>query len=123
MDAEQIAEALGGKRYGTGFMCSCPAHNDKTPSFSVKDVDEKTLFHCFAGCSQSEVIEALRNLGLWRTSKNYTYNKLAQKNNSEIRHAKLVIQLARGDLNRGEFSQTDLPTVEKAKAILDKNYG
>ena len=49
------------------FVACCPAHDDKTPSLSLTDVGDKVLFHCFAGCSQAEVIEALRIRGLWHT--------------------------------------------------------
>ncbi len=43
----------------------CPAHSDRTPSFSVKESGGKVLVHCFAGCSQTRVIEALKRRGLW----------------------------------------------------------
>lgn len=67
IDAEQIAFALDkGHRVGPNrYMACCPAHSDKTPSFSITQTSEKVLLYCFAGCSQGEVIEALRGLGLW----------------------------------------------------------
>src|SRR5580698_3256507 len=43
----------------------CPSHNDRHPSCDVTDAAGRTLFCCRAGCSQSEIIEALRNRGLW----------------------------------------------------------
>ncbi len=62
-----MAEALGGaRRNGDGYMCRCPAHDDKTPSLSVDDADGgKVLVRCFAGCEQSAVIAALKTEGLW----------------------------------------------------------
>ena len=123
MDAKMIAEALDGKKCGNGYMCCCLVHDDKTPSLSVKDVDGKTLVHCFAGCSQTEVIESLRSMGLWHTSPNQKYAALTQQRTAEVEHAKLIIQLARGDVARNEFNQADLPTVEKAKAVLEKYFG
>ncbi len=64
--ASEIAKALHGKRNAGGWMVKCPAHNDKNPSLSVSDGGEgKTLFHCFAGCSQDAVIDGLRAKGLW----------------------------------------------------------
>ena len=66
MIAERIARALGGRRAGTGWTARCPAHNDGTPSFSIRDAGQhKVLVHCHAGCSQESVITALRALGLW----------------------------------------------------------
>lgn len=63
---EQIALACGGaKRTLRGFVCRCPAHEDKTPSLSIGySSDGKMLVHCFAGCDQRSVIDALRCLGL-----------------------------------------------------------
>ncbi len=65
MNAEHIAEALGGRPSGAGFMARCPAHEDRNPSLSLKDADGKVLAHCFAGCEQSAVVGALRALELW----------------------------------------------------------
>jgi hypothetical protein len=65
MTAEEIAKALGGKRCGTGFVCRCPAHQDRTPSLSIRDGDRTTLLvHCHAGCDPRDVLAALRALGL-----------------------------------------------------------
>lgn len=51
-------------RRGWGAV-HCPAHSDPSPSFSVKEKDGRVLVHCFAGCDQSNVIDALREKGLW----------------------------------------------------------
>ncbi len=48
-----------------GKMLHCPAHDDQTPSFSVRLDPGRLLFHCFSGCSQKEVLYQLRLLGLW----------------------------------------------------------
>ena len=64
--AEAIAEALKGRRSGKGWMARCPAHPDTTPSLSINETPtRKVLVKCFAGCSQAEVIAALRRRGLW----------------------------------------------------------
>jgi|ERR1017187_1735973 hypothetical protein len=65
MTADFIARALGARRSGSGWMAKCPAHEDNGPSLSICDRDAKLLVHCHAGCSQLEVIEALRARGLW----------------------------------------------------------
>jgi hypothetical protein len=47
-------------------MAQCPAHKERTGSLSVSDGrDGKILVHCFGGCGQREVIDALREQGLW----------------------------------------------------------
>ena len=38
------------------WMACCPAHEDKSASLSIRHADEKTLIHCFAGCSVHEVV-------------------------------------------------------------------
>ncbi len=66
MTAESIATALGGRRVGNGWIARCPAHDDRTPSLSILDADDRTvLVHCHAGCEQDAVIAALRSRGLW----------------------------------------------------------
>ncbi|NCC59729.1 MAG: hypothetical protein EOM12_02110 [Verrucomicrobiae bacterium] len=51
----------------------CPAHDDKTPSLSVKLLQDGTqvLLHCFGGCETSDV---LSRIGL-KMSDTYLYNK------------------------------------------------
>ena len=64
--AETIAKALGGRKAGGGWTARCPAHDDRTPSLSIRDADEnKVLVRCHAGCDQERVIAALRGRGLW----------------------------------------------------------
>ena len=47
------------------YVACCPAHEDRNPSLSITESETKLLVHCFAGCTQAEVIEALSALGLW----------------------------------------------------------
>jgi putative DNA primase/helicase len=66
VNAETIARALGGRRIGTTWTARCPAHDDRTPSLSIRDADgSKVLVRCHAGCGQERVIDALRGRGLW----------------------------------------------------------
>jgi len=60
----EIVERLGGEWRNGGGMCRCPAHDDRTPSLSVRPGEKRLLFHCFAGCETREVICALRALRL-----------------------------------------------------------
>jgi hypothetical protein len=62
--ARTIVERLNGTwRQGKG-MCCCPAHDDRTPSLSVTLGRKAILFHCFAGCSNEDVIAALDRQGV-----------------------------------------------------------
>jgi RecA-family ATPase len=66
MSPEEFAEKLGRpKRNGRDWTCLCPAHDDHDPSLSIAERDGRLLFVCRAGCSQDNVIDALRSRGLW----------------------------------------------------------
>jgi putative DNA primase/helicase len=66
MNAEIIAKALRGSRAGAGWVARCPAHDDRTPSLSLRDAGSGiVLVRCHAGCEQEDVIAALRSRGLW----------------------------------------------------------
>jgi hypothetical protein len=38
MTAETIAKTLGGRKAGSGWAARCPAHDDRTPSATVRTV-------------------------------------------------------------------------------------
>jgi hypothetical protein len=47
------------KKCAGGWIDSCPAHDDKNPSLSIKETsDGVLLLKCFAGCSFEQIIEA-----------------------------------------------------------------
>jgi putative DNA primase/helicase len=66
MRAEDIANALGGKRSGRQYACRCPAHEDSSPSLIVFDGRECVQVRCMAGCANDDVIAALRKRGIWQ---------------------------------------------------------
>lgn len=69
LTAEEIAHALGGKRNGShGWKAQCPAHTDSDPSLGLTQEGDRCLVHCYAGCSNEAVIDALRARGLWGTT-------------------------------------------------------
>lgn len=70
--AERIAKTLGGRKAGGGWTARCPAHDDRNPSLSIRDVNGKVLVRCHAGCEQTNVIAALRKRGLWTASRSRT---------------------------------------------------
>ncbi len=42
-----------------GYTALCPAHSDTNPSLSVKELDDRIVIHCFAGCEFSAILKAL----------------------------------------------------------------
>lgn len=42
------------------WIACCPAHADKSPSMTIREVEEgKVLVHCFAGCGIDEIVGAV----------------------------------------------------------------
>ena len=66
MSAEGIANVLGARKVGAGWLARCPAHDDQNPSLSIKEGEGgRALVYCHAGCDQERVIRALKLRGLW----------------------------------------------------------
>ena len=49
------------RRTGNGqFIACCPAHDDRSPSLSIRDVgDGRILLNCLAGCATEDVLGAI----------------------------------------------------------------
>lgn len=61
MTAAALLDRLDGVRAnGPGrWMARCPSHPDKSPSLSIREVDDRTLVHCFGGCEVHDVLGAV----------------------------------------------------------------
>ena len=47
------------RRSGGGWVACCPAHEDRSPSLSVREGrDGRVLVHCHAGCRPEDVVAA-----------------------------------------------------------------
>src|SRR5262249_61903535 len=80
-----LFRALNGRGAPHDFMASCPAHDDRNPSLHVTTTkDGGTLVHCFAGCTQDAVIDALRDKGLWPEQPRTESRKEAKRQTGEI---------------------------------------
>ena len=54
------------RKSGSGWVACCPAHDDKNPSLSISEGRQGVvLVNCRSGCAQADVIQALRDRGLW----------------------------------------------------------
>ena len=59
---EKVLSALAKvKRRANGnYSACCPAHDDKSPSLSIRETTEgAVLLHCFAGCNVSAIVGAM----------------------------------------------------------------
>ncbi|MBA3898091.1 MAG: toprim domain-containing protein [Sphingomonadaceae bacterium] len=54
-----LVGALGGKWSGQSALCRCPAHDDRSPSLSIRQGDRGFLVHCYAGCESADVLREL----------------------------------------------------------------
>lgn len=62
MSADALLSRLGKvKRTGNGtWLACCPAHEDKSPSMSIRELEDgRVLVHCFAGCGVEEILGAV----------------------------------------------------------------
>ena len=63
MNAKNIAEFLTGRKISShdrNFVVPCPAHDDTSPSLSLRDGDRGLMVHCFAGCAPADIYGAIR---------------------------------------------------------------
>jgi len=59
--ADKLLAQLDGVR-STGenrWLARCPAHEDKSPSLAVREIDDRLLLHCFAGCGVAHIVGAV----------------------------------------------------------------
>lgn len=45
---------------GAGWVACCPAHDDRSPSLSIREQNGRILLYCFAGCSVEAICAAAR---------------------------------------------------------------
>ena len=60
---------------GTTATARCPAHEDRTPSLSVRRIEGSVLLHCFAGCEVEDILATvgLTKIDLYDDRKGATY--------------------------------------------------
>lgn len=61
MGADALLSRIDGvKRTGPArWIGRCPAHDDRSPSLAVRELDDgRALVHCFAGCSVEDILSA-----------------------------------------------------------------
>jgi hypothetical protein len=107
-------------RTGDGrWSARCPAHDDRSPSLSLRDAGDRLLVHCHAGCHPEDVLRAL-GLGWgdlhtgdrWAAADHAgvtTASHLAARERArraarlgyDPEHERLIVQYARDDMRAG----------------------
>lgn len=106
-----------------GYMTCCPAHQDKTPSLSVKEADNgKVLVHCFGGCKPRDVMAAigLELKDLFADSLSPEERLKYEREKLEDRRNYLEILLSIAGNPQVQLSTDDLETAAAAKEEFDK---
>jgi putative DNA primase/helicase len=116
MTAETIAKALGGRKVGNGWTARCPAHDDRTPSLSIRDAeDNKVLVHCHAGCGQERVVTALRTRGLWADNRPHSLSHMVCRTSGECKPNQ-------GDARRSEAALAIWQSAQPAQGTPVETY-
>lgn len=57
---DMVLDRLEGvRKSGAGWIARCPAHEDRSPSLSIREGERGILLRCFAGCSFAAIVDAL----------------------------------------------------------------
>lgn len=56
---EVVSRLKKSRKTSKGFNALCPAHDDKSPSLSISEGNHRTVLHCFAGCHEDAILEAI----------------------------------------------------------------
>jgi hypothetical protein len=119
MSTDALLDKLDGVK-GTGprrWLAKCPAHDDRSPSLSVRELDDgRVLVHDFAGCDVGDVLAAVGltfdDLFPPRTDKHFARGELRPFPAADVlraveREALIVAVAASRISNGGEFTQED----------------
>ncbi|MCG6943638.1 MAG: hypothetical protein LJE69_20600 [Thiohalocapsa sp.] len=41
------------------WAARCPAHDDRSPSLTIRDAGDRLLFHCHAGCRPEDILAVI----------------------------------------------------------------
>jgi len=132
--AEKFVQRLGKVKGRNGsWTAQCPAHEDKSPSLSIRETEDgRVLVHCFGGCDVSAVVGAvgmdLTDLFPER-SERYDGNTTKQVKpafyaSDLLRIASfecLVVMIAAYDMRRGKkLSESDMDRLQVAQQRIEE---
>ena len=127
MIADTLLHRLDGVR-PTGqdqWVARCPAHEDKSPSLSIAEKDDRVLIHCHAGCDVNEVVDAvglnITDLFPPRQDRGKPVKRRPDYRGMWMlsRHAFWVLAIATADLdNNKPLNEKDMESVRIARARI-----
>ena len=118
----------GAKKTGPDkWQARCPAHDDRSPSLSIKEGPDGTvLLKCWAGCSAQGIVEAvgLELRDLFPRSSNYTPSKAPSYSVRDVVKTVIfeskIIEIGYRTIQRGDdLSPQDEARVELAIKAID----
>jgi len=128
IEISRIANAKA-KATGGGFIARCPAHDDRSPSLSIREgQDGRVLLKCFAGCEPDAIAGALgltlRDLFASdapvrdRRSPRATADDIEQSLQAEL--TRVLVE----ESERTGFDVTELTRHRNAaRAVVERRYG
>ncbi len=83
-----------------GWKARCPAHDDHSPSLSVKEGERGLLLKCWAGCRAADIVQALglklSDLFFDSREQDTSKRRLAIEQRGRVRAAEHAAQIFRG---------------------------
>jgi len=123
MSLERLLNSLTKVKGRKGaWTAACPAHEDKSPSLAVRQVEDgRILLHCFGGCSVHDVLGAV-GMDMADLFPDNGENKKAIKPVfyatdllRVIAFETLVVSIGASDMSKGkQLSERDLQRMQKA---------
>ena len=95
MDAARLAGALRATRSGRQWKCRCVAHEDRSPSMIIFDGHTGVQVRCLAGCEPLDIINILRDRGLWDARPRMVYDHQRSSTPPKVSHETDNRELAR----------------------------
>lgn len=127
MGAETLLWRLeAARRVSEGrWVARCPAHEDRSPSLSVRQLDDgRTLIHCHAGCAPGDVLAAvgLSMSDLFPDGPLYHHARGVRRQHEARAYHEAVVEIAAGDLKGGRrLSRDDVVTLKAARDWLSRH--
>ncbi len=118
MNGEEFVSRLEGVRSSgrRTWTSKCPAHDDRSPSLSVREKDDgRILIRCFAGCEAQAIVESL---GL-TFSDLYPDKPISHRERGVRHNPRDLLQLVRREVNIVVLAAEDL---KNGKPLSDDDH-